>query len=513
MSTARTGRMTSGIAAVVAAAAVLILLSVFMPSFSYASSTCSIQIDGVTIPSDADPIVEDGTTLVPIGVISGYLGGTSDWNSQTETATVKNGDVTIVMTIGSTTATVNGEKKTLTLAPRITTVNEQGGGRTMVPLRFIAEAFGYDVDWDAATRTALINTTGASEEPAEEPTEEPSEEPSDDPQESLMTIASTQILSGQTYNGESGYTLVQITSTQSLASGGYSGTKLSGPYRYYIDFASATLGSSALEKKTLDVDNSYVSAVRTGITDGKVRVVCDLKADVTPSISYSSDGKTMILAFPETYQGTNSGTGSTGGGTAINGYNPYADGQLVVCIDPGHGLTTGGKRSPDGSLREYEFNRDVAYRLKALLEARGVTCIMTVAQDDQTDPSLATRVAIANNAGNVDLFVSIHANAFGDGWNSANGWEVYTYQSGGIAEMAAKAVEQATIDSGAGLKNRGCKTANFYVIKNTTMPAILIEHGFYTNLEECEKLKSDSFRDILAQADANGIMNFFSLFQ
>ena len=220
MSTARTGRMTSGIAAVVAAAAVLILLSVFMPSFSYASSTCSIQIDGVTIPSDADPIVEDGTTLVPIGVISGYLGGTSDWNSQTETATVKNGDVTIVMTIGSTTATVNGEKKTLTLAPRITTVNEQGGGRTMVPLRFIAEAFGYDVDWDAATRTALINTTGASEEPAEEPTEEPSEEPSDDPQESLMTIASTQILSGQTYNGESGYTLVQITSTQSLASGG-----------------------------------------------------------------------------------------------------------------------------------------------------------------------------------------------------------------------------------------------------------------------------------------------------
>ena len=118
---------------------------------------------------------------------------------------------------------------------------------------------------------------------------------------------------------------------------------------------------------------------------------------------------------------------------------------------------------------------------------------MTVAQDDQTDPSLATRVAIANNAGNVDLFVSIHANAFGDGWNSANGWEVYTYQSGGIAEMAAKAVEQATIDSGAGLKNRGCKTANFYVIKNTTMPAILIEHGFYTNLEECEKAEIRQF--------------------
>lgn len=510
MNTARTGRITSGITAAVAAAAVLILLSVLIPSFSYAS-TCSIQVDGTVVPSDADPIVEDGTTLVPIGVISDYLGGTSGWDSETQTATVENGDVRIVLTIGSSTATVNGEKKTLTLAPRIVTVNDQGGGRTMVPLRFIAEAFGYDVDWDKDTRTALISTSGAVQDPSED-------DPSDEPSASLMTISSTQILSGQTYNGASGYTLVQITSTESLAAGGYTGTKLSGPYRYYIDFASATLGSGASAQKTLNVDKSYVSSVRTGITDGKVRVVCDLKADVTPSISYSSDGKTMTLAFPETYQnqGGNGNTDSNisgGGNTSAGGYDPYADGKLVVCIDPGHGLTTGGKRSPDGSLREYEFNRDVAYRLKALLEAQGVTCIMTVAKDDQTDPSLADRVAIANNAGNVDLFVSIHANAFGDGWNSANGWEVYTYQTGGIAEMAAKAVEQATINSGAGLKNRGCKTANFYVIKHTTMPAILIEHGFYTNQAECEKLKSSSFRDILAQADATGIMNFFRQFR
>ena len=45
------------------------------------------------------------------------------------------------------------------------------------------------------------------------------------------------------------------------------------------------------------------------------------------------------------------------------------------------------------------------------------------------------------------------------------------------------------------------------------MPAILIEHGFYTNKEECEKLKSISFRDTLAQADATGIMNFFAQYK
>lgn len=292
-----------------------------------------------------------------------------------------------------------------------------------------------------------------------------------------------------------------------------------GSYKYYIDFPSAGLGSGASTQKTLSVDKSYVTAVRTGINDGFIRVVCDLKANVKPEISYSSDGKTMILAFPETNTTVTPTPDPTPDPTdptpdpGNTSYDPYADGKLVVCIDPGHGQTTGGKRSPDGSLREYEFNRDVAYRLKALLEAQGVTCIMTVSKNDTTDPSLATRVAIANNAGNVDLFVSIHANAFGSDWNSANGWEVYSYKTGGIAEQAAKAVEAATKNSSAGLKNRGCKTANFYVIKNTTMPAILIEHGFYTNQEECAKLKSSSFRDILAQADATGIMNFFKSFK
>lgn len=288
---------------------------------------------------------------------------------------------------------------------------------------------------------------------------------------------------------------------------------LSDPYRWYVDIASSSLGSGVSDQ-SLSVSNSYLSKVRTGVNDGAVRIVCDLKAKISPEISYSSDGKTMTVAFPETYTETETPSippDNSGGNTS--GYDPYADGKLVVCIDPGHGKTTGGKRSPDESLMEYEFNRDVAYRLKALLEAQGVTCIMTVAKDDQTDPSLATRVQIANSAGNVDLFVSIHANAFGTDWNSANGWEIYTYQTGGVAEQAAKAIEAATNASGAGLKDRGCKTANFYVIKNTYMPAVLIEHGFYTNKEECEKLKSSSFRDILAQADATGIMNFFAQYR
>lgn len=493
MKTERAERLLCMIASVIIALMLFTCLAV-----NAEASSCSIKIDGVIIKSDAAPIIENNTTLVPIAVIADYLGGTSSWNQEAQQATIKNGNTTVILTNRSKNATVNGVPYTLTTAPKIVKVNASGGGRTMVPLRFIAEAFGYEVAWDSSNRIAVVNT----------------KQP-----EQTMTITGIKVQTDQTYSSSGKYTLVNITADKSLKNGGYKTVMLSDPYRCYVDIPSSKVGSG-VKDQSVNAEKSYVSKVRTGLTGNTVRIVCDLKEKSTPKVSYSADGKTMTLAFAESSASIEEPpvkpvdpSGDTENENPASGYDPYADGKLVVCIDPGHGMTTGGKRSPDESLREYEFNRDVAYRLKALLEAQGVTCVMTVSKDDKTDPSLATRVKIANSAGNVDLFVSIHANAFGTDWNSANGWEVYTYKNGGIAERAAKAVEAATKASSAGLKNRGCKTANFYVVKNTTMPAILIEHGFYTNKAECEKLKSSSFRDILTQADATGIMNFFAEFK
>ena len=64
-----------------------------------------------------------------------------------------------------------------------------------------------------------------------------------------------------------------------------------------------------------------------------------------------------------------------------------------------------------------------------------------------------------------------------------------------------------------GIGDRGVKTAAFYVIKNTEMPAVLLEHGFYTNKTEVQYLKSDDFRNRLAQSDAAGIIKFFNHFR
>lgn len=189
-------------------------------------------------------------------------------------------------------------------------------------------------------------------------------------------------------------------------------------------------------------------------------------------------------------------------------YEQKGSDKVKICLDAGHGASTNGKRSPDSSLMEYEFNRDVGRRLKAILEHHDVGVIETVTDD--TDVSLAERCNIANK-NNVDYFVSIHANADGSGynWTSAKGWEIYIVGKGGKAEKLAKSIQESSRELG--LIDRGVKVANFQVLRDTNMPAVLIEHGFYTNKEECELLKTESFRQKCAEADARGILSYLGI--
>lgn len=188
---------------------------------------------------------------------------------------------------------------------------------------------------------------------------------------------------------------------------------------------------------------------------------------------------------------------------------------MLVCIDPGHAKNTAGKRSFDGSLLEYEFNRAVALWLKYHLERHGVKTIYSCDVNTDKDISLSERCRTANNA-KADLFVSIHANASGTNWNSANGWEIYHHKNSNNGKRLAEAIRKACDPYKnkllyLGLTDRGIKTNTFTVLTNTSMPSVLIEHGFYTNIEECEKLKSIEFRKKCAIADAKGILNYLGI--
>ena len=182
---------------------------------------------------------------------------------------------------------------------------------------------------------------------------------------------------------------------------------------------------------------------------------------------------------------------------------------MLVCIDPGHAKSTAGKRSFDSSLLEYEFNRAVSLWLKYHLERHGVKTIYSCDVDTASDVSLSERCRTANNK-KADLFVSIHANAYGLTWNSANGWEIFHHKNSPKGKRLAEAIQKTSIPF-LGLRDRGIKTNNFTVLTGTNMPSVLIEHGFYTNKEECEKLKSLEFRKKCAIADAKGILNYLGV--
>ena len=126
----------------------------------------SLQINGSEISAEVPPTVIDGRTMVPVRAIFEAVGANIDFNAETKTITAKKGDTTVNMTVGAKIATVNS--KEVQLDAPVVIVN----GRTLAPARFVAETFGYTVQWDAENK--IVKITG--EESSTETTTETSTE-------------------------------------------------------------------------------------------------------------------------------------------------------------------------------------------------------------------------------------------------------------------------------------------------------------------------------------------------
>lgn len=182
---------------------------------------------------------------------------------------------------------------------------------------------------------------------------------------------------------------------------------------------------------------------------------------------------------------------------------------MQIMLDAGHGYQTPGKRSPDG-MREYEFNRAVATEAKKLLQQYEHVHVL-YAHSDEQDVPLKTRTDLANRS-NVDVYISIHANAFGHGdWTSPSGIETYIYPTKPpIANELANKIQHQLI-AATGLRNRGVKTANFHVLRETKMDAVLIECGFMTNQHDQKLLRSEASRKKIASAIVLAIAEQYQL--
>lgn len=119
----------------------------------------TINLDGKQLTFDVAPIIEDGRTLVPLRNIFEAMGALVTWDQGTQTATAVKGNNTVVIKIGNTSPTINGQLVQLDVPAKI--VN----GRTLAPLRFVGEAFGGTVGWDQGSQTITILSKPSSGNP------------------------------------------------------------------------------------------------------------------------------------------------------------------------------------------------------------------------------------------------------------------------------------------------------------------------------------------------------------
>ncbi|WP_037352251.1 N-acetylmuramoyl-L-alanine amidase [Selenomonas sp. FC4001] len=190
---------------------------------------------------------------------------------------------------------------------------------------------------------------------------------------------------------------------------------------------------------------------------------------------------------------------------------PGIKGKTIV-IDPGHGGSDTGAIGPTG-VKEKDVCLAVSKKVESLLASSGARVIMTRSRDvdvyapNATDKQeLQARCNVGNRDPRAALFVSIHCNAFSN--PAANGMETYYCAGSQKGYEAANFINEELAKAG-GLFNRGVKTANYYVLRHTSMPATLLELGFVTNYREEKLLRSDAYQTKLANAIVRGIARYF----
>ena len=193
---------------------------------------------------------------------------------------------------------------------------------------------------------------------------------------------------------------------------------------------------------------------------------------------------------------------------------------MKILIDNGHGENTPGKRSPDGTFREYLYVREIADQVVTKLKQRGYDAERIVMEF--SDVALAERARRVNEVcgrlgtKNV-ILVSIHCNAAGNGeWMNAKGWSCYTSIGQTKADMLADCFYQVAEEKFA--KNRKIRKdltdgdpdweAGFYMLKKTKCPAVLTENFFMDNKDDVAYLLSAEGREAVVDTHVEAIIKY-----
>ena len=188
----------------------------------------------------------------------------------------------------------------------------------------------------------------------------------------------------------------------------------------------------------------------------------------------------------------------------------------IVMLDPGHGGYDPGSITKQG-VYEKSINLQIAQKVKEMLAPSGIGVFLTREEDIDYVPDgvkgkttkkqidLNRRIEMAKEA-NADVFVSLHVNATATGQNS--GAETFYHYQSEAGNRLAELIQQELIKI-PGMNRRIAKPGDFYVINNSSMPAVIVEVGYLSSMKEQKKLQQSWYQEQLARAIAKGIANYF----
>ena len=190
----------------------------------------------------------------------------------------------------------------------------------------------------------------------------------------------------------------------------------------------------------------------------------------------------------------------------------------LLILDAGHSFNTKGKNNAKENFYEWEFNNDMQYKIKARCEELGIKVFLTNPNPNKvSDIPLSTRANLANdywikNNKCKAIFISIHANAFSN--SNTRGTETYhatnaSTTSKNFAKVLNDNIVKAMKELDPASEDRGVKTENFTVIYKASMPSVLCEYAFYSNLDDLKILKNN--KDELVEATVKAICSYFNI--
>lgn len=448
----------------------------------------SLVCDGKALSADIPAILLDGRTMVPVRVVSEQLGATVTWKQESQQVVIESASTAITLTIGSANATVNGITVKLYDGVPATLVMLGGKTSTMVPLRFVSDQLGAEIGWDAQTYTASISTVTGNN------------------YDVTLPVAVNGVITAH------GAQEPRIFELPGRVVADFKGGVLKGS-----SFGTVQVGSNAVKTVRYNqYDTGYegysrvarlVFDLQDGLTlaDLDVRwaegVLTVAKAGQIPPTEEPQEPTPTPEPEPEPEPKPEPKPEPTPDPTPEPEPQPDPPLPPLVVLDAGHGGTDHG--AIYHNISEKDVDLSITLQVGKLLETAGYRVHYT--RSDDTYVTLADRAEQANLL-EADLFVCIHANAFPQK-PEINGLETY-YLSGKEQSKALAASIQKQVLSATGCTDRSIRTANYYVLKNTTMPGVLVETGYLTNTAEAAKLNTAAYQAKIASGIAAGVQAY-----